>query len=74
MEVATEWNLLNLMFAGLPSGGSKGGAPSGGPILSVSCSFWENLAKSCVGGPPPQELAPPPRENPGSATANQPNF
>ena len=33
----------------------------------VSCSFWENLAKSYVGTPPFGELAPPPRENPGSA-------
>ena len=36
-------------------------------ILSISCSFWENLAKSYVGAPP-GELAPPPRGNPGSAT------
>ena len=43
-----------------PWGGSK--------ILSISCSFWGNLAKSYVGAPP--ELAPPPRGNPGSATAN----
>ena len=42
---------------------------SGVQILSISCSFWENLAKSYVGAPPP-ELAPPPRENPGSATNN----
>ena len=39
------------------SGGSKGGAkdarpPPGAQILSISCSFWENLAKSYVGAPP----------------------
>ena len=42
--------------------------PRGVQILSISCSFWENLAKSYVGAPP-GELAPPPRGNPGSATA-----
>ena len=44
-------------------------APLGVEILSISCSFWENLAKSYV-GTPPGELAPPPRGNPGSATVN----
>ena len=53
------------------SGGSKGGAGDTHPpllvqILSISCSFWENLAKSYVGAPP-EELAPPPRGNPRSA-------
>ena len=55
----------------LSSGGSKGGAREapllGILILSISCSFRENLAKSYV-GVPPGELAPPPRENPGSVT------
>ena len=41
--------------------------PLGVQILSISCSFWGNLAKSYVGAPP-GELAPPPRGNPGSAT------
>ena len=41
--------------------------PPGVQILSISCSFWEILAKSYVGAPP-GELAPPPRGNPGSAT------
>ena len=55
------------------SGGSKGGAedahlPPGVEILSIPCSFWENLAKSYV-GTPLGELVPPPRGNPGSATA-----
>ena len=51
------------------SGGSKGGAPPlGAQILSVSCSFGENLAKLYVGASP-GELVPPPRGNPGSATA-----
>ena len=38
--------------------------PLGVQILSISCSFWENLAKSYV-GTPPRELAPPTRGNPG---------
>ena len=32
--------------------------PPGVQILSISCSFLENLAKSYVGAPPPEELAP----------------
>ena len=36
-------------------------------ILSISCSFWEILAKSYVGAPP-EELMPPPWGNPRSAT------
>ena len=58
----------------MPIGGSKRGregrVPSlGVQILSVSYSFRENLAKSCVSdSPPPGGLAPPPRRNPGSAT------
>ena len=57
----------------LHNGASKGGArddfPLRAQILSISCSFWEILAKSYVGVPPPPgELAPPPRGNPGSAT------
>ena len=41
-----------------------GGAPPplGTQILSISCSFRENLAKSYVGAPPPGELVPPPGE------------
>ena len=39
--------------------------PRGAQILSISCSFWEFLAKSYVGAPPPPgELVPPPRGNP----------
>ena len=41
--------------------------PFGVQILSISCSFRENLAKSYVGAPD-GGLAPPPRGNPGSAT------
>ena len=36
-------------------------------MLSISCSFWEILAKSCI-APPPGQLAPRPGGNPGSAT------
>ena len=44
-------------------------APPRSKFLSISCSFWEILAKSYVGAPlPTGELAPPPRGNPGSTT------
>ena len=50
-------------------GGAGDARPPRVQILSISCSFWEILAKSYVGAPPPPgELAPPPRGNPGSAT------
>ena len=32
--------------------------PPGVPILSISCSFWEKLAKSYVGAPPPGSWRP----------------
>ena len=48
-------------------------APPGVQILSISCSFWEHLAKSYVDAPP-GELAPPPRGNPGSATGTLRKF
>ena len=34
--------------------------PPGTQILSISCSFRENLAKWYVGAPPPREFLPPP--------------
>ena len=43
--------------------------PPGVLILSISCSFWENLAKSYIGT---GELVPPPRRKPGSATDDHP--
>ena len=51
------------------SGGSKGGAryAPGVQILSISCSFWDYLAKSYVGAPP-RRVGAPPRRNPGSTT------
>ena len=42
-------------------------SPLGVQILSISCGFWEILAKSYVGAPH-GELAPPPQGNPGSTT------
>ena len=68
MEFKTISTLLCCVFVNIKhSGGSKGDARDAcshpGPNL---CSFWENLAKSCVGAP--GELASPPRGNPGSAT------
>ena len=41
--------------------------PHGAQILSISCSFWENLPKSYI-DVSPGGLAPPPQGNPGSAT------
>ena len=38
-------------------------------ILSISFSFWNDLAKSYVGVRPPLKDCPPPWGNPGSATA-----
>ena len=51
-------------------GGARGMRAPGVQILLISCSFWENLAKSYVGAPLPGGLAPPPRRNPGSATGS----
>ena len=55
-------------FIGESGGGAPPSRPSGVQILSISCSFWENFAKSYLGAPP-GGLAPPPWGNPGSATA-----
>ena len=44
--------------------------PLGVQILSISCSFRENLACSR----PPGGFTPPPRENPGSATGWECDF
>ena len=47
---------------------------SGVKILLISCSFWQNLAKSYVDTPPPLRMVgAPPRGNPGSATTNDDN-
>ena len=43
--------------------------PLGVQILSLSCSFWENLAKSYVGAP--WRVGAPPPGNPGSATGEK---
>ena len=55
MKVIIEKNLV-FQIVYPPIGGSKGAArdASSAPgiqILSISCSFWENLAKSYVGVP-----------------------
>ena len=61
-----------------PSGGSKGGArdaPPGGANSFNSMQFLGNFGKIvCWRPPPPGELAPPPRGNPGSATAHLSNM
>ena len=43
-------------------------ASPGVQIISISCSFWENLTKLYVGTSLPQGLASPSRGSPGSAT------
>ena len=48
-------------------GGRRGRPPPGTQIPSISCSFWDNLAKSHVGTPLGSWR--PPRGNPGSAAA-----
>ena len=55
----------------LASGRSKGAqkTSSGSKFFQFHAVFLEKLAKSYVGG-----LAPPPRGNPGSATASVTNF
>ena len=59
-------------MADLTEGAGDAPPPLGVQILSISCSFWEILAKSYVGAPA-GELAPPPRGNPGSATGSHPD-
>ena len=59
--------LLSAAVANLHSKILDAPRPLGVQILSISCSFGENLAKSYVGGLP-GGLAPPSRGNPGSAT------
>ena len=39
--------------------GAQGAPPLGAQILSISCSFRENLAKSYVGAPPPRGVGAP---------------
>ena len=67
VSIVGSWFLLILTTL-LNIGGSKGGgardAPPGVQILSFSCSFWQKIDKIIAF----RELAPPPGENPGSAT------
>ena len=51
-------------------GGYEGRAPPGAQILSISWNFLAKFGK-IVCWRPPGELAPPPRGNPGSATARR---
>ena len=48
---------LNLAVAGLGEGARD--APPGVQILSISCTFWENLAKWYVGPPSPRRVGAP---------------
>ena len=62
--------ISNVILSRRVIGGSKVGARDAHPslgvqILSISCSFWENLTKTYVGAP--VGLALPPAGNPGSA-------
>ena len=58
--------------SGRPKCGTGDAHPPWVQILSISCSFWENLAKSYA-DIPPRELAPPNRGNPWSATGKYHN-
>ena len=54
--ILTQDTISNDVHKRHTSGGSKGGRrgrapPPGVQILSISCSFWENLTKSYVGAP-----------------------
>ena len=49
---------------------ARGMRAPGVQILSISCSFSENLAKSYVGASPPWRVGAPSRRNPGSATGS----
>ena len=67
-KVLRSWDLAVSDLRG--GGGGREGCtpPPGGPNSFNFMQFLGNLAKSYVGAPP-GELAPPPRGNPGSATA-----
>ena len=66
LDSLTVTNGTNGQFALADLGGGREGCtpPLGVQILSISCSFRENLACSR----PPWRVHAPPRENPGSAT------
>ena len=51
--------------------GGRRGRPPGGPNSFDFMQFLGNFGKIVCCRPPPGELAPPPRGNPGSATAHQ---
>ena len=61
-ETARNCEAGGFMNSAANSGGFKGGAQ----IVSISCSFRENFAKSYVGAPPPPGVGAP-WGNPGSA-------
>ena len=63
-------DVLYSTLADLGGRGRREGRPRV-QIISISCTFGENLAKSYVGAPP-GGLAPSPRENPESAAAPLP--
>ena len=58
-----------LYYAGadLRGGGPRDARP-GVQILSISCSFWKNMAKSYVGAPPPRGVGAPSSGKSWSAT------
>ena len=47
-----------LTVADLRGGARDARTPPGAQILSISCSFWGNMAKSYVGAPPPGSWRP----------------
>ena len=61
--------IISVSLADLGGGVRDARPPLGVQILSISCSFRENLACSR----PPWRVHAPPRENPGSATVSSPS-
>ena len=54
MVIWADKTLINFSYNAVADlRGARGTPPPGGAqILSISCSFWENMAKSYVGAPP----------------------
>ena len=66
-QAAVSTNLFYCLWNQISCSGESKGAVRDAPvvqILSISCSFWENLSKLYVRVPAPEGWHPQPRENP----------
>ena len=63
----SRWKWAQMASSGGSKGGTRDADPPGAQILSISCSFWENMAKSYV-CTSPRGVGAPPRGNPRSAS------